>query len=125
MGSCKLLVVGGGSGGCAVAAKFARSLKQNEIIIVEPATTHYYQPMFTLIGGGIKDLSEAGRPTSDVLPTKAKWLKDSVVTFDPKNNSVSTKKGDTIKYDFMLVAMGLQLDYNKVASLYIVSCSFL
>lgn len=36
--SCKILVVGGGTGGCTMAAKFARKLKgsSDQIIIVEP-----------------------------------------------------------------------------------------
>ena len=33
----KLVVVGGGSGGCSVAAKFARKLRPKEIAIIEPA----------------------------------------------------------------------------------------
>ena len=35
--SCKLLVIGGGTGGCSVAAKFANKLGKNNIIIVEPS----------------------------------------------------------------------------------------
>lgn len=35
---CQLLVVGGGSGGCSMAAKFARKLKKNAVIILEPSS---------------------------------------------------------------------------------------
>lgn len=35
--SCKVLVVGGGTGGCSMAAKFAKKFKDpNQVIIVEP-----------------------------------------------------------------------------------------
>ncbi|XP_017769490.1 PREDICTED: sulfide:quinone oxidoreductase, mitochondrial [Nicrophorus vespilloides] len=112
--SCKLLVVGGGSGGCAVAAKFAKNMKKDEIIVVDPADMHYYQPMFTMIGGGIKKLKDAGRKMGDVLPKNAKWLKDSVTEFNPKNNQIQTKSGDIINYDYMLVGVGLQLNYDKI-----------
>lgn len=112
--SCKLLVVGGGAGGCAVAAKFSRRLKKEEIIVVEPSDVHYYQAMFTLIGGGIKSLQQSVRPTKSVLPTNATWLKDSVTEFNPDSNFVKTKNGDTIKYQYMLVAMGLQLHYEQI-----------
>lgn len=98
-----------------MAAKFAKYLdKKNDIIIVEPSNTHYYQPLFTLVGGGIEDLNSASRPMNDVLPSNAKRINDSVKHFDPKDNCVTTEKGDMIKYEYMIVAVGLQLNYDKV-----------
>jgi NADH dehydrogenase FAD-containing subunit len=77
--------------------------------------THYYQPMFTMIGGGIKSLAQSGRPMKSVLPANAKWIQDAAAKFEPESNLVMTKNGDTIEYDFLLVAMGLQLRFEKVA----------
>lgn len=70
--------------------------------------------MFTLIGGGIKTLEDSYKCMQQVLPKSAKWLQTSAVTFDPKNNSVVTENGDVIKYEFLVIAMGLQLNYNQV-----------
>lgn len=114
---CKVLVVGGGAGGCSVAAKLSNKLGEGKVIILEPADKHYYQPMFTLIGGGIKTLNDSYRPMAKVLPALAKWLKDSAVKFEPENNAVYTANGDKIEYDFLLVAVGLQLNYNKIPGL--------
>lgn len=109
------MVVGGGSGGCATAAKFARDFKdKKQVILIEPQDVHYYQPMFTLIGGGIKQLSDAGKPMSKVLPKNATWLKDEVVEFNPSQNSVQTKNGDVVNYDFLLIASGINPAYEKV-----------
>lgn len=107
--------MGGGTGGCATAAKLARKFNDpKKVIILEPSDTHYYQPMFTLIGGGVKEMKHAQRKMSDVLPSKTTWIQDEVSQFHPKENMVTTKKGDTIKYEFMLVAVGLQTHYEKV-----------
>lgn len=108
------MVVGGGSGGCAVAAKFSRKLKKNELVIIEPAEKHYYQPMFTLVGGGIKKVDNTWKLMKDVLPKNSTWIKDSVEEFDLKNNFVRTKSGKKIKYEHMLVGVGLELQYEKV-----------
>lgn len=70
--------------------------------------------MFTLIGGGMKTLEDSFMPMKDVLPGLAKWLKDSVSEFDPAQNLVRTKNGDTIEYDQMLVATGLELKYDQI-----------
>lgn len=50
----------------------------------------------------------------DVLPKNAKWIKDSAVGFQPDANRVTTHNGDTIEYKIMVVALGLQLYWDKV-----------
>lgn len=57
-------------------------------------------------------------PMSDVLPKDAKWIKDSVAEFDPKNNTVTTNGGQVIKYDILLVGVGLQTNYQEVCYSY-------
>ncbi len=49
-----------------------------------------------------------------MLPKSADWIKQSVASFDPENNKVTTDNGDVISYEFLVVAMGLQLNYNQV-----------
>lgn len=73
--------------------------------------------MFTLVGGGMKTVENSVRPMADVLSPLATWVKDSAEKFDPTSNSVTTKNGDTIKYDFLVVAAGLQLNYEKIPGL--------
>lgn len=115
--SCKLLVVGGGSGGCTIANKFARRLGKDNVIVLEPSEVHYYQPLFTLIGGGIKRLADCRKQEQSLLPSKAIWLKDVAESIDPRSMSVKTKKGDTINYEYIVIAVGLKNDYNKVPGL--------
>lgn len=40
--NCRLLVVGGGAGGCSVAAKFTSKLGKNDVIIAEPSSVGTY-----------------------------------------------------------------------------------
>ncbi|KAL9907940.1 sulfide quinone oxidoreductase [Glossina fuscipes fuscipes] len=114
---CQVLVVGGGAGGCAVAAKLSRKLGPDKVIIVEPGDKHYYQPMFTLIGGGMKRLEQSFKPMASVLPKDVKWLQEKAEQFDPKNNTVITSGNNNIKYDLLLIAIGLQLNYDKIPGL--------
>jgi hypothetical protein len=39
--SCRVLVVGGGAGGCSIAAKYASKLGKNKVIIIDPADVSY------------------------------------------------------------------------------------
>lgn len=47
----KVVIVGGGSGGIFVAARLRRA-GLDDVTIIEPSRSHYYQPLFTLVGGG-------------------------------------------------------------------------
>jgi len=114
--SYKLVVVGGGAGGCSTAAKFA-SKYPGQVAVIEPRDTHYYQPGWTLVGGGMKTFEDTGKPMKNVLPKKAEWLKTSVETFDPDNSKVTTTEGDEISYEYLVIAMGLQLKYEMVKGL--------
>ncbi|VDI75708.1 sulfide:quinone oxidoreductase [Mytilus galloprovincialis] len=113
----KLLIVGSGSGGCATASKFSKKLGAGHVGIIEPKDDHYYQPWFTLVGGGIKKVEDSGKKMSEVIPKKADWLKTTAEAFDPKNCTVTTATGEEIKYDFLVMACGLQLNYNLIKGL--------
>ncbi|GFO48599.1 sulfide:quinone oxidoreductase, mitochondrial [Plakobranchus ocellatus] len=113
--SYKVLVVGGGSGGNAVAAKFASLGKK--CAVVEPSDMHYYQPLWTLVGAGLKGFQASAEPTRKVLPSSVDWIRDKAVKFDPQNNTVELGSGEKVQYDYLVVALGIQLDYHKIDGL--------
>lgn len=107
-------MVGCGTGGCAVAAKFSRNLTKNELIIIEPSKSHYYQPLFTLVGGGIHSVEDARRNTKDIQPKNSTLIQTKAVEYFPKKNQVLTENNDLIEYDYLLLAVGLETRYDKV-----------
>ncbi|XP_022125197.2 sulfide:quinone oxidoreductase, mitochondrial [Pieris rapae] len=115
--SCKVLVIGGGSGGCTIAAKFARRLKKGSVIVLEPSPDHYYQPLFTLVGAGVTSVAATRRSAKSVLPSNATWVKDTAQCIDAENNVVTTAEGHEINYDYAVIGVGLQYDYDKVPGL--------
>lgn len=115
--SCKVLVVGGGTGGCAVAAKLSRKLKKTDLIVLEPSNDHYYQAIFTLVGGGVEKLENTRKNEKDVLPKNCTWIKDKAADFDLKKNVVTTENGHEIMYDYMVVATGIIPRYERIPGL--------
>jgi len=113
----KLVVVGGGAGGCGTANKFVKKFGAGQVAVIEPNQNHYYQPMWTLVGGGVKTLDQSQRPMESLLPKEATWVKDKVAGFKPDENKLITESGDTINYEFLVVAMGLELRYDKIKGL--------
>lgn len=77
---------------------------------------HYYQPQWTMVGGGMKKLEESGRTMESVLPKSITWLKEKAVGFYPDKNliQISGKNQEPIQYDYLVVATGIQLNFNQV-----------
>ncbi|KAL1512774.1 hypothetical protein ABEB36_002306 [Hypothenemus hampei] len=115
--SCKVLVVGGGTAGCAVTAKLSRDLKKTDLIVLEPSIDHYYQPLFTLVGGGVEKIEDTRKNEQDVLPSNCIWIRDSAAEFDLKKNTVKIEKGHTIDYDYLVVATGIFPRYENIPGL--------
>ncbi len=113
----QILILGGGTAGITVAAQLRRKLKNYNLAIIEPSTKHYYQPLWTLVGAGVfpKELSE--REESAFIPKGADWIQDFVSELQPEQNCVVTRSGRRISYDYLVIALGIQVDWNKVPGL--------
>ena len=54
----QIVIIGGGNAGISVAAQLLRKNKQLDISIIDPASKHYYQPAWTLVGSGVFDIQK-------------------------------------------------------------------
>lgn len=113
----KVVVIGGGSSGIGVIASIRKRVKDADITVVEPNDCHYYQPAWTLVGGGLFDISKTRRAMRDVIPSGVSWLQDSVVRVDPDEKYIETRQGKRVSYDFLIVACGLVLRWDKIEGL--------
>ncbi len=113
----QVLIVGGGTAGITVAAQLMNLEDPPEVAIIEPSEKHYYQPIWTLVGAGVVQKEVSEREEADYIPYGVVWMKDAVATFDPAGNTVSTRGGRTVGYDYLVVAAGIQIDWGKVKGL--------
>ena len=110
----EIVIVGGGAAGISTAARLSKELPSGSIAIIEPSTEHYYQPIWTLVGGGVfpKEVSE--KDTATLIPEGCDWIKDSATGFNPTDNKVSTKENGDISYSFLVVAAGIQINWTEI-----------
>ncbi|XP_023213700.1 sulfide:quinone oxidoreductase, mitochondrial-like, partial [Centruroides sculpturatus] len=110
--SYHLLIIGGGTGGISIAAKFGSKLGKDKVAIIEPSNVHYYQPYWTLVGGGLKNVEKSRKDMSSVIPKNVKWIKDLAVKFEPDKNTIFTEKHE-VAYDFLIISMGIIPNFKK------------
>ena len=112
----KIVIFGGGSAGISVASRL-RHAGETDVALIDPAETHYYQPLWTLVGGGCSTVEQSARKQADVMPKGIQWIRQSAAAIDPDIKTVSLGNGNMLGYDFLIVCPGIQLDWHKVPGL--------
>ncbi|WP_249010467.1 FAD/NAD(P)-binding oxidoreductase [Conexibacter sp. DBS9H8] len=110
----QVVIVGGGSAGATVAARLCRALKEPDVAVIEPSDVHYYQPLWTLVGGGVTNKETTRRREADVLPSKATLVRNAAKEFIPSENTVVLDDGSKVTYDYLVVAMGIKLNWTAI-----------
>lgn len=113
----KIIIAGGGDAGITIAARLNNLLDNPDITIIDPNATHFYQPGQTLVAGGVWQIEDISYTLKDYLPKGVKLIANKVKQFDPKNSQITIASGETITYDYMIVATGLELNFHHIKGL--------
>jgi len=112
--SAKIVIIGAGAAGMALANRLVRRLDGAQITMIDPRPNHLYQPGLTLVAAGLKPASYVVSENSDWLPSGVSFVADKVTAVDAISKTVSTEDGQTLDYDWLVVAPGLVLDHDAI-----------
>ena len=114
----KIVIVGGGAGALMVLARLSKSIKRPNITIISPNKTHIYQAGQVLVGAGLMEYKDIFFDNKNYINEKdVTWVQDEVSLFHPKRNTVTTRKGKVVSYNYLIVATGIQYNYEKIKGL--------
>ncbi len=112
----EVLVVGGGNAGVSLAARLLRD-GVRDVAVVESQSVHRYRPLLNYVGSGEARMSSLERPAAKVVPPGATWLDEQVVAVDPAAPSVTLSDGREIGCTTLVVAPGLEEDWEATPGL--------
>ncbi|MBR9900918.1 MAG: TIGR01244 family phosphatase [Rhodospirillales bacterium] len=112
-----VVIIGGGAAGISVASSLQARRSGLEIAVIDPADIHYYQPGWTMVGGGVFEASTTAQTMGSLIPKGVHWIKAAVAAFEPQDDAVILDGCRVVKYDRLIVCPGLKLDWNRVEGL--------
>ena len=115
--SYDVVIVGAGAGGISVASSLKSRKPDLDIAIIDPADIHYYQPGWTLVGGGVFHAEDTAKTMGSLIPKGVHWIKAAVAAFEPKDNAVILDGCRVVGYKRLIVAPGIKLDWNRIEGL--------
>lgn len=112
-----IVIAGSGSAGISIANRLAKALPNGKITIIDRKEPHVYWPGLTLVATGLwpKDKVLPGSNDS-FLPhgQNITHIKEMVASFDPDNKKLTTDAGQIVSYDYLVVSMGLEYNYEAI-----------
>ncbi|MEM5492936.1 FAD/NAD(P)-binding oxidoreductase [Hoeflea sp. AS16] len=112
--SARVVIIGAGAAGTALVNRLVDRLDGAAITILDASKEHLYQPGLTLVAAGLKPASYTQSKTTDWLPKGISYINEAAAGIDPEARTVTTSGGQTIAYDFLVVAPGLVLDNDAI-----------
>jgi sulfite dehydrogenase len=114
----RVVVVGGGFGG-ATAAKYLQMWGEGaiEVVLIERSKDFYSCPISNVVLGGSQKIDYIRRGYDGLSKRGIQVVIDEVTGFDPVKQTVSTRKGESIRYDRLVVSPGTDFNFNAVAGL--------
>ncbi len=110
----RVVIIGGGAAGLSLAARLRRSAPNLKLQLVDPAEKQFYQPGFTLIGGGVYEADEVWKEQKDLIPDGVEWIRKSVRRVNPSAKTVELDDATRLQYDFLVLTPGIQLNWRGV-----------
>ncbi|WP_296764810.1 FAD/NAD(P)-binding oxidoreductase [Sediminimonas sp.] len=112
--NANIVILGAGAAGTTLANRLVQRLDGARITIVDGSKQHWYQPGFSLIATGLKPPQYSVSRTAEWLPAGVTLKPENAAAIDPQARTVDLQSGETLEYDYLIVATGLMLDHDAI-----------
>ena len=111
-----IVIIGAGVGGLPCAYEMKEALdKTHQITIINNRDHFQFTPSNPWVAVGWRTQENISVPLSPVLAKKGiNFIQDLVTKIDAENNKLNLKGGDTVDYDYLVIATGPRLAFEEV-----------
>jgi len=107
-GRKRIVILGGGCGGVVAATNLGRKLgADHDVILVDRRPDHIFMPAFLFVMLGERQPRDISRSLSHLEKRNVKVIQSEILGIDPLRQEV-TLANERIKYDYLIVSLGLQ-----------------
>ncbi|MHA1346534.1 MAG: NAD(P)/FAD-dependent oxidoreductase [Candidatus Heimdallarchaeaceae archaeon] len=112
----RIVIVGGGFSGINVANKISMKAKRKDvsIILIEPREYNVYEPHYLFWSFNKDPMKKFSIPLRKVLKKGVQHIPAVAIKIDTKNKSIDLSNGETIPYDYLVLATGARMAEEKV-----------
>ncbi|MFO0971400.1 MAG: FAD-dependent oxidoreductase [Candidatus Saccharimonadales bacterium] len=116
MSKHEVVIIGGGFAGVKAALELVDDPKVKVTLVSERPDFRYYPTLYRTATGGRKMISSI--PLVTIFAGKSiTILQDSVTTINRQEKTIATKAGRAVKYDSLLLCLGVQTNYFNIPGL--------
>jgi sulfide:quinone oxidoreductase len=118
-----IVIVGAGTGGSVLANRLADRLAPEidagdvEVTLVTESEMHVYKPIWLYIAFGKRRPEDGARPVTDLVDRRVSLRFSRVEAIDVDEKRLSLNGGDTLGYDYLVVATGARIVPDEVPGL--------
>lgn len=112
-----IVVLGGGAGGMALLNELDGLGLASAATLIEPSPDHYDQPEWVRVGteGAAKEGTRT--PRRPELPSDTAWIQTPATAIVPEAHVVETEAGPTVRYNYLVVALGVETLWDRIRGL--------
>lgn len=112
-----IVVLGGGAAGMALLNELDGLGLAGAATLIEPSPDHYDQPRWVHVGteGTAKEGTRTARQSE--LPSATAWIQNRATAIAPEAHTVMTEEGPTVRYDYLVVALGIETLWDRIRGL--------
>jgi sulfide:quinone oxidoreductase len=118
-----IVIVGAGTGGSVLANRLADRLAPEldrgdvEVTLVTESEMHVYKPVWLYVAFGKRDPADGVRPVADLVDRRVSLRFSRVEGIDTDSKRLSLNGGDSLAYDYLVLATGARIVPDEVPGL--------
>jgi len=106
----RIVILGAGTAGTAMANRLVRVLPESwQVVLLDRDDIHVYQPGLLLLPFGVYRNDELTRPRTRTVDPRVDLRLTGIDRVDPEGRRVVFTNGESIGYDFLILATGSQI----------------